>query len=165
MLWQELQPLQIYFSVNIPSIYLYAFVLVFDWELSSYQPKCFKIDDHMGIGIAGLVADARVLAKYMRTECINHRYTYDAPMQVGRPVLQVADKSQLGVDITCEHGVHLTQGLLQQLVVQQAGDGTVGVFTLRALRCGHSEVAKVSGVQPSDSRRAALGARHHGLVW
>jgi len=65
-------------------------------ELSSYQKKIFKIDDHMGIGIAGLVADARVLAKYMRTECINHRYTYDAPMNVGRLVLQVADKSQLG---------------------------------------------------------------------
>jgi len=50
----------------------------------------------VGIAIAGLVADARVLAKYMRTECINHRYTYDAPMNVGRLVLQVADKSQLG---------------------------------------------------------------------
>jgi 20S proteasome subunit alpha 6 len=65
-------------------------------ELSSYQKKIFKIDDNLGIAIAGLVADARVIAKYMRTECINHRYVYDAPMQVGRLVLQVADKSQLG---------------------------------------------------------------------
>ena len=65
-------------------------------ELSSYQKKIFKIDDNMGIGIAGLVADARVLAKYMRNECINHRYVYDAPMQVGRLVLQVADKAQIG---------------------------------------------------------------------
>jgi 20S proteasome subunit alpha 6 len=65
-------------------------------ELSSYQKKIFKIDDNMGIGTAGLVSDARVLAKYMRTECINHRYVYDAPMQVGRLVVQVADKSQLG---------------------------------------------------------------------
>merc|ERR1712060_239861 len=63
-------------------------------ELSSYQKKIFKIDDH--IAIAGLVADARVLAKYMRTECINHRYVYDDAMQVGRLVLQVADKSQIG---------------------------------------------------------------------
>jgi len=65
-------------------------------ELSSYQKKIFKIDEHIGIAIAGLVADARVLAKYMRTECINHRYVYDNPMQVGRLVLQVADKSQIG---------------------------------------------------------------------
>jgi 20S proteasome alpha/beta subunit len=33
----------------------------------------FKIDDHMGIAIAGLTADGRVLCKYMRNECINHR--------------------------------------------------------------------------------------------
>jgi len=65
-------------------------------ELSSYQKKIFKIDDNIGIGIAGLVADARVLAKYMRTECINHRYVYDESMQVGRLVLQVADKAQVG---------------------------------------------------------------------
>ena len=50
-------------------------------ELSSHQKKIFKIDDHVGVASAGLVADARVLAKYMRTECINHRYTYDEPMQ------------------------------------------------------------------------------------
>jgi len=65
-------------------------------ELSSYQKKVFKIDSHIGIAIAGLVADARVLAKYMRTECINHRYVYDNEMQVGRLVMQVADKSQVG---------------------------------------------------------------------
>jgi 20S proteasome subunit alpha 6 len=42
-------------------------------DLSSYQRKMFKIDDHMGIAIAGLTADGRVLCKYMRNECINHR--------------------------------------------------------------------------------------------
>lgn len=42
-------------------------------ELSSYQRKVFKIDDHMGIAIAGLTADGRVLCRYMRNECLNHR--------------------------------------------------------------------------------------------
>jgi len=65
-------------------------------ELASYQKKIFKVDSHVGIAIAGLVSDARVLAKYMRTECINHRYVYENEMQVGRLVMQVADKSQLG---------------------------------------------------------------------
>jgi len=32
----------------------------------------------------------------MRTECINHRYVYDEPMNIGRLVLKVADKSQIG---------------------------------------------------------------------
>lgn len=65
-------------------------------ELSSYQKKIFKIDEHMGIAIAGLVPDGRVLAKYMRSESMNYRYMYDGPMQIGRLVAQVADKSQLG---------------------------------------------------------------------
>jgi len=63
-------------------------------ELAQHQQKIFKIDDNMCIGIAGLTADARVLAEYMRNECLNHRYVYDAPMNVGRLVSQVADKSQ-----------------------------------------------------------------------
>lgn len=45
----------------------------------------------MGIAIAGLTADARVLCKYMRNECINHKFVFDSPMQLERLVLQVAD--------------------------------------------------------------------------
>lgn len=60
-------------------------------ELSSYQRKVFKIDDHMGIAISGLTADARSLSRYMRNECMNHRYVYETPMSVSRLVTQVAD--------------------------------------------------------------------------
>jgi len=63
-------------------------------ELASYQKKILKIDDHMGIAIAGLNADARSLAKYMRTECLNHKYVFGTPMQAGRLVVDVADKHQ-----------------------------------------------------------------------
>ena len=38
--------------------------------------RIFKIDDHMAIGISGLTADARVLADYMRNECLNHSYWF-----------------------------------------------------------------------------------------
>lgn len=65
-------------------------------ELSSYQRKVFKIDDHMGIAISGLTADGRILCRYMRNECLNHRYVYDSPMPLGRLVRQVADKAQVG---------------------------------------------------------------------
>jgi 20S proteasome subunit alpha 6 len=63
-------------------------------ELAEHQQKIFKIDGHMAIGIAGLTADARVLADYMRNESLNHRYVYDAPMNIGRLVTQIGDKSQ-----------------------------------------------------------------------
>ncbi|KAF5837896.1 nucleophile aminohydrolase [Dunaliella salina] len=55
-------------------------------ELSSYQRKVFKIDDHMGIAIAGLTADGRVLCRYMRNECLNHRIGWGhkaAPANMG----------------------------------------------------------------------------------
>lgn len=64
-------------------------------ELSSYQKKLFCIDRHLGIAIAGLTADARVLSRFMRNECLNHRYVFDSPIQTGRLVLMVADKSQV----------------------------------------------------------------------
>jgi len=63
-------------------------------ELASHQQKIFKIDEHIGIAIAGLTSDARVLSAFMRSESMNHKYVYDSPIQVGRLVLRVADKSQ-----------------------------------------------------------------------
>lgn len=63
-------------------------------ELSSYQPKVFKIDEHLGIGVSGLTADGRVLCRFMRAECINHRFVYDTPLAVGRLCATVADRSQ-----------------------------------------------------------------------
>jgi len=64
-------------------------------ELGAYQQKIFRIDDHIGIAIAGLTADARLLSKYMRTECLNHKFVYEAPLPVGRLVVQVSDKAQV----------------------------------------------------------------------
>lgn len=63
--------------------------------LSSYQRKIFTIDDHVGIAIAGLNADGRVLSRFMRSECLNHRFVYESPLPVGRLVGMVADKSQV----------------------------------------------------------------------
>ncbi len=64
-------------------------------ELASYQKKLATIDDHVGIAIAGLTADARVLSRFMRNECLNHKYTFDAPMPLSRLALAVADKCQV----------------------------------------------------------------------
>ena len=43
-------------------------------ELSSSLRKVFKVDDHMGIAISGLVSDGRSLCRYMRNECLNHKW-------------------------------------------------------------------------------------------
>ncbi|XP_074309036.1 proteasome subunit alpha type-1-B-like [Silene latifolia] len=64
-------------------------------ELSSHQRKIFKVDDHIGVAIAGLTADGRVLSRYMRNECINYGFTYESSLPVGRLVVQLADKAQV----------------------------------------------------------------------
>ncbi|XP_053616431.1 proteasome subunit alpha type-1 [Plodia interpunctella] len=64
-------------------------------ELSAYQKKIISIDDHIGISISGLTADARMLSRFMRTECLNHRYAHDAPMPVGRLIGMVGNKMQI----------------------------------------------------------------------
>ena len=52
-------------------------------ELSSSLRKVFKIDDHMGIAISGLVSDGRSLCKYMRSECLNHKCAHVQLMLLG----------------------------------------------------------------------------------
>ena len=42
-------------------------------ELGKFQRKLFKIDDHMGIGVAGLISDGRNLSRFMRNECLSHK--------------------------------------------------------------------------------------------
>lgn len=64
-------------------------------ELASNQKKLFSMDAHVGIAIAGLTADARVLSRFMRTECRNHKYVYSSPVPVTRLVLSVANKCQV----------------------------------------------------------------------
>jgi len=69
-------------------------------ELSSHQKKIIPIDDHAGISIAGLTSDARILSRFMRTECLNHRYVYGGPLSVARLVSAVGDKAQTGTQIS-----------------------------------------------------------------
>jgi 20S proteasome subunit alpha 6 len=64
-------------------------------ELSAYQKKIIPIDTHMGISIAGLTADARLLSRYMRTECLNHRYAHDEPLPVSRLINNLGNKLQV----------------------------------------------------------------------
>lgn len=64
-------------------------------ELASYQQKIFKIDEHIGVAVSGLIPDARVLAKYMRDECLNHRWAYETPVQTNRLVQMISDKAQV----------------------------------------------------------------------
>lgn len=64
------------------------------FDLASHQEKIFQVDDHLGIAIAGLTADARTLCKYMRDECLNYWYVHDSQHPVARLVAKIGEKSQ-----------------------------------------------------------------------
>lgn len=60
-------------------------------DLSAYQKKVYPVDDHVGVSIAGLTADGRLLCNFMRTECLNSRYAFNVPLPVSRLVSAVGD--------------------------------------------------------------------------
>jgi len=63
-------------------------------DLSGFQKKIFKIDDHIGIGFCGLIADGRSLTKTMRQECLRYKFGKEAPMTASRLCSIVSSKSQ-----------------------------------------------------------------------
>ncbi|KAK9700765.1 Proteasome subunit alpha type-6 [Basidiobolus ranarum] len=64
-------------------------------ELASYQKKLYRVDDHMGIAIAGLTSDARVLSNFMRAEAMKSKMLYNRPLPIFRIVSAIADKAQV----------------------------------------------------------------------
>jgi 20S proteasome subunit alpha 6 len=63
-------------------------------ELSSYQKKIIKVDEHVAASIAGLTSDGRLLSNYMRDECLDSRYVFESPLPVSRLVSSTAEKMQ-----------------------------------------------------------------------
>lgn len=63
-------------------------------ELGSYQKKIIKVDNHMGIALAGLAPDARVLSSYLRKLAMNSRLVFNRPILTSKAVLSIADKAQ-----------------------------------------------------------------------
>ncbi|XP_064535264.1 proteasome subunit alpha type-1 [Drosophila montana] len=63
-------------------------------ELSASQRKLIPIDDHLGISIAGITADARVLSKYLRSECLSYKHSYESAFPVSRLITNLGNKMQ-----------------------------------------------------------------------
>lgn len=63
-------------------------------ELGSYQKKIIRVDDHMGVALAGLAPDARSLCTYLRGLSIRQQLLLDTPLPVSRAVASIADKAQ-----------------------------------------------------------------------
>jgi 20S proteasome alpha/beta subunit len=64
-------------------------------ELSAHQQKILRVDDHIGISMAGITADGRILCRYMRQECVSHKYSYGRNYPVGRLINLLGLKMQV----------------------------------------------------------------------
>ncbi|KAI9641363.1 Proteasome subunit alpha type-6 [Ciborinia camelliae] len=63
-------------------------------ELSSYQKKVIAIDEHLGLALAGLASDARVLSNFMKNQSLSSRLTYDRAIPIERVVASIGDRAQ-----------------------------------------------------------------------
>ncbi|KAM8907388.1 proteasome subunit alpha type-1-like [Lycaon pictus] len=53
------------------------------------------LHNHIGISIAGRIADARLLCNFMRQECLDSRFVFDRPLPVSRLVSLIGSKTQI----------------------------------------------------------------------
>ncbi|KAL8855360.1 MAG: hypothetical protein Q9178_007992 [Gyalolechia marmorata] len=63
-------------------------------DLSSYQKKIISVDTHLGLSLAGLASDARVLSNFMKRQALASKMTYGRPIPVERIVDQIGDRAQ-----------------------------------------------------------------------
>lgn len=63
-------------------------------ELGSYQKKIIKVDDHLGVALAGLAPDSRVLSNYLRKQAMNSKMIFNRPLLTSKAVYSIADKAQ-----------------------------------------------------------------------
>lgn len=64
-------------------------------ELSSHQKKIFTIDEHVGVSIAGLLSDARLMARFMQSECLQFRFVHQGPEPMSELMESIALKLQI----------------------------------------------------------------------
>lgn len=63
-------------------------------ELGSYQKKVIKVDDHMGVALAGLAPDAIILSNYLRQQAMSSKMVFNRPLSLTKAVNSIADKAQ-----------------------------------------------------------------------
>ncbi|XP_064553622.1 proteasome subunit alpha type-1-like [Drosophila montana] len=64
-------------------------------EVGLTHPKVMSIDRHVGMCVAGITADARILGQYLRTECLSYRHSYNSSYPVSRLATNLGNKMQI----------------------------------------------------------------------
>uniref|UniRef100_A0A5S6R304 Proteasome subunit alpha type n=1 Tax=Trichuris muris TaxID=70415 RepID=A0A5S6R304_TRIMR len=64
-------------------------------ELSGYQKKIYVLDEHVGISIAGLLSDGRLLSRFLHNECINWQWVFQEPIRIPKLMIELETKMQV----------------------------------------------------------------------
>lgn len=59
-------------------------------EMAGYQEKVFKVDDHVGLAMSGLIVDGRLIVKILRNECLTYKTLYNSAHPIGRMITKLA---------------------------------------------------------------------------
>eukprot|EP00057_Strongylocentrotus_purpuratus_P016147 XP_011670621.1 PREDICTED: proteasome subunit alpha type-1-like [Strongylocentrotus purpuratus] len=151
--WEAVKRVLCNVGISVPRTHAVSVAQLFQRassELSSHQKKIIPIDDHIGISIAGLTSDARMLSKFMRTECLNSRYAYETPLPVSRLV------SEIGNSILCCIGC--VRGR-EEVVVKEWDPGKRSVDHVRACEMGPHIFQTCPSANYFDCKCMAIGAR------
>ncbi|RAL63598.1 hypothetical protein DID88_003642 [Monilinia fructigena] len=90
-------------------------------ELSSYQKKVIAIDEHVGLALAGLASDARVLSNFMKNQTLASRMTYDRAIPVERLVAAIGDRAQTNTQHYGKRPYGVPSGMTQEMVACAIG--------------------------------------------
>ncbi|KAB1260506.1 Proteasome subunit alpha type-1 [Camelus dromedarius] len=81
----------------------------------SSSEKIPHVDNHIGISIAGLTADARLLCNFMRQECLDSRFVFDRLLPMSRLVSPIGRKpTYQRNDMAGDHMVAMSIGARSQ---------------------------------------------------
>eukprot|EP00933_Yihiella_yeosuensis_P050355 TRINITY_DN48161_c0_g1_i1.p1 TRINITY_DN48161_c0_g1~~TRINITY_DN48161_c0_g1_i1.p1 ORF type:complete len:255 (+),score=48.91 TRINITY_DN48161_c0_g1_i1:23-787(+) len=64
-------------------------------SLAAYTKKIYKVDDHVGVAVCGLVPDGNLQVSFLRQECMDEKWRYESPAPISRIVSSLSDKNQV----------------------------------------------------------------------
>jgi len=62
-------------------------------EMAGYQEKVYKLDDHVGLSMSGLIVDGRLIVKMLRNECLTYKTLYNSFHPVGRLITKLSSSN------------------------------------------------------------------------
>ncbi len=109
--------------------------------------KIYKIDEHIGAAVCGLIADSKVLIDFARIKAQIHRMTYNEPIEVSSLVKEISLKKQVYTQYggTRPFGVSLLVIGMNKTphLFETDPSGTVREWYAHALGRGNSTARKI----------------------